>query len=71
MDDLKRMVTGIGLIVLATCLAVFGVVATFGPLLGVLGVVLWLRCVLVVLPGFFYFVTTPPGRDWPDAETKP
>jgi hypothetical protein len=70
MDELKRMVSGIGLIVLATYLAVFGGVwmriweswLAFG---------LWLGSPLVAVPGAYYFLTVPPDSDGSDAETKP
>jgi hypothetical protein len=71
MDDLKRMVTGIGLMVLATYLAVFGGVMMFGPLFEELGVVLWFISSLFAVPGAYYFLTVLPESDGSDAETKP
>lgn len=71
MDELKRMVTGIGLMALATYLAVFGGVAMDGPMVEEFGFVLWLISPLVALPGLYYFVTVSPRSEGPDANTKP
>ncbi|HKL27822.1 MAG TPA: hypothetical protein VJ898_01025 [Natrialbaceae archaeon] len=70
MHDLKRMVTGIGLMVLATYLSVFGGVwAILSESAWAFG--LWVVSPFVALPGFYYFVTVSPHSDGSDAETKP
>ena len=70
MDEFKRTVTGIGLMVLATYLAVFGGVwMTIWEFWWAFG--LWLISPLVAVPGAYYLFTLLTDSDRLDAETKP
>ena len=71
MKNLERMVLGIGLLVLATYLAVLGGVMVFASIFEELALVFWLLSPIVAVPGAYYFLTVPPDSDGSDAETKP
>ena len=71
MKNLERMVLGIGLLVLATYLAVLGGVMVFASIFEELPLVFWLLSPIVAVSGAYYFLTVPPDSDGSDAETKP
>jgi len=71
MHGLERMATGIGLLVLATYLAVLGGVMIFASIFEELALLLWMLSLTVAVSGAYYFLTVPPDSDGSDAETKP